>query len=125
MCVHGLWDSEHRPARSVDLGEDQPRVGEEALAGGQQGDTSRRALEQRGPELVLEVADLPGQRRLGDVELARGATDVLRLGHGDEIVDLRQAHPPRVTRAAGATQRRYQKGIGAPPGPRGTLRAWL
>jgi hypothetical protein len=66
---------------------------EELLARGQQAHSLRGPLEQRDAELTLEVADLPAERRLRDVQPPRGATDVLLLGDGDEVVDLREAHP--------------------------------
>ena len=76
----------------VDRREDRPRVPEEALARGQQLHAPRRAQEQRRAELVLQAADLPAQRRLRDMQAPRGTTDVLLLGDGDEVAQLREAH---------------------------------
>jgi hypothetical protein len=98
--------------RGVDGGEDRPGVLEEALAGGQQAHASRGALEQGGAELVLEAADLPGQRRLREVQAPRGAADVLLLGDGDEVVELREAHAASVRGEDARGQGVDRKGIG-------------
>ena len=63
-------------ARAVDLGEDAAGARGDRLPGLGRGDAAARALEQRRAELLLEPADLVRQRRLGDVELLRGAREV-------------------------------------------------
>jgi hypothetical protein len=45
---------------------------------------ARRAVEEPDAQLVLEAADLLAERRLGYVQLGRGATEVQRVGHGHE-----------------------------------------
>ena len=67
-------------------------MSEEHAAGRQQRHASRRALEQRRPDLVLERADLATHRRLRDVQALRGTADVPFLGNGDEVADLGEAH---------------------------------
>ncbi|MNG32023.1 hypothetical protein D3C84_1179390 [compost metagenome] len=46
------------------------------------------ALEQLQAEALLELGDLPAQRRLGNMQLLGGAAHVLDFGHGDEITEL-------------------------------------
>ena len=53
-------------------------------------DALSAALEQQHAELVFELPDLPAQRRLRDVKQFGGATDVLGLGHCDEVPKLAQ-----------------------------------
>ena len=50
------------------------------------------SLEEARTELVFEVSDLPTQGWLRDTEPVGGASGVTGLGHGDEIVDLGEAH---------------------------------
>src|SRR5690349_18932272 len=51
---------------------------------------ARRAVEQRRPDLVLEVAQLARERRLGDTEELRGAADGLVLDGRDEVAQVTQ-----------------------------------
>src|SRR5690606_9897759 len=57
----------------------------------QQGGPRRRqrhvaavAFEQHGADFVFEILDARAQRGLGQVQLQRGATEIERVGHGDE-----------------------------------------
>jgi hypothetical protein len=63
---------------------------EERLAGGGQADGARAAVDELGAELVLEVLDLPTERRLRDVEALRGPTEVALLGQGHERAQVTQ-----------------------------------
>lgn len=122
LCVRG-----DGAAGGVDLGEDRPGVSEEARAGGREADAARGPLEQARAELVLELADLAADRRLGDVEPPSRATDVLLLGDGHEVGDLREAHALRVrkpggggqlqARATGACRRGRAVAVVGPPDP--------
>jgi hypothetical protein len=47
-------------------------------------------LEQLNLELLLERADLPGKRRLGDMQRPRGAAEVQLLGDRHEVTHLSQ-----------------------------------
>ena len=67
--------------------QDPPRIVEQDGAGDGQRDR-RGALQQRDPELALEVADLLADCRLGDVQALGGATEVQFLGDGDEIAKV-------------------------------------
>jgi len=67
-------------------------VREEARAGRQEPHAARRALEERRAELSLEPAYLTRERRLRDVQALRRAADVPFFRHGDEILDLGEAH---------------------------------
>ena len=44
------------------------------------------------PDLLLEPADLLGQRRLGDVLALGGAGEVALVGERDEVPELSQIH---------------------------------
>lgn len=64
-----------RTERGLGLGhrvEDPPRVREEHLTAGQEGDAAGPPREQGRAQLVLEGPDLAGERRLADVEPPRG-----------------------------------------------------
>lgn len=71
-------------------------MGEEALPGREQADAARGAVEQASAELVLELTDLAGHRRLRDMQPPGRTTDVLLLGDGHEVADLGQAHAASV-----------------------------
>jgi hypothetical protein len=68
---------------------------QERLARGQQTHAAGGALEQGSTELLLEREDVAAERRLGEVEPARGTPHVTLLGHGYEGLDVRQAHGGR------------------------------
>ena len=85
------WPCEGR-ACGLNLGEDCARVSEKSGAFGQQLHASRCPAKERRAQFVFEVADLPAQRRLRDVQATGSAADVLLLGDRDEVGDLRQAH---------------------------------
>ena len=50
------------------------------------------AVEQRPAQLMLELLDRAGQRRLADVALLGGAREIERARQGDEIADLLHFH---------------------------------
>src|SRR2546425_476031 len=51
------------------------------------------ARQQLGPDLVLQIANLPAQRGLGGVEPALGGgREAAFLGHGHEITQVPQLH---------------------------------
>ena len=52
----------------------------------------RRPLDQRQADLVLEPADLLGERGLGDVLARRGAGEVALVGERDEVAELAKIH---------------------------------
>ena len=70
-----------------------------ALAALGQPHTAVGAREQRDGELVLEPLHMPGQSRLGDVKMSRGAGDAAELGDADEIVKATQLHGIAISRA--------------------------
>ena len=107
LALEGLA---RRRDRVVHAREDAARVHEEGLAVRRELHPPRRAREEANPELVFEGADLPAERRLAHVETQGGAPDMPRLGHGDEVADLLEAHTESIARD--------QNGIGcARPGP--------
>ncbi|MNR00807.1 hypothetical protein D3C85_1165910 [compost metagenome] len=67
--------------QGLGLMQEGPAIGGEAQA-------LLAALEQLQAEALLELGDLPAQRRLGNMQLLGGAAHVLDFGHGDEITEL-------------------------------------
>jgi hypothetical protein len=43
-------------------------------------------------DFVFEVADLPADARLRNVQLQRRARDIFRLGNGDKITEMAEFH---------------------------------
>src|SRR5689334_3997168 len=89
--------------------EDRGRLGREVAPELGEHDAAAAALEQRLAELVLERLDLTAQRRLRDAESLGCARDVLLLRHGDEVLQLLQAHRRRSCRSLGqaSSPKRY------------------
>ena len=86
-----LPGSQHRDAL-VDLLQGPHREGEEQLAGLGRDDLLADAVEERLADLVLELADLVRERRLGDVHALGGAGEAEALGEGDEVAKMPQLH---------------------------------
>src|SRR6266403_4659534 len=85
------------PARrfhcGIDLRQRQPGMVEKGLARGGQLDATNAARQQLGPDLVLQVANLPAQRRLRGVEPQLGGRrQTAFLDHGYEITQVPQLH---------------------------------
>ena len=53
------------------------------------------AHEQCNPELVLQLPDMPAERRLGDVEPLGGSRDTGFLSHGEEGTQMAEIHGGR------------------------------
>ncbi len=53
------------------------------------------AQQQRRADLLLELADLLAQRRLGHVQALRGTAEVQLLGDGDEVAQVAELHDDR------------------------------
>src|SRR5262249_26994533 len=85
-------------------------------------DAAAAALEERLAELVLERLNLPAERRLRDAEPLGGARDVLLLGHGDEVVELLEAHRCRSCRSSPPASR--SKGYWTRRGGERTVCGW-
>ncbi len=66
--------------RELERVEDPPDMGEEHRARGRQLDAPPRAIEEREPELGLQILDLPAQRRLERCRAAAPRGEVLLLG---------------------------------------------
>ncbi len=79
-------------AGGVQLRQHAAGAGDERLAGAGQRDAAGRPLDQRRPQLPLELADLLRQRRLRDVAAQRGAREVALVGERDEVAQLPQFH---------------------------------
>src|SRR3954469_9068533 len=92
-------------------GERQPRLGQERTTACGELNAARHALEQRYLELALQVAYLPAQRRLRDVESLRGPAEVQFFRDGHEIPQMSKLHRPYLN---GMT--RDQQCIGRAPG---------
>jgi D-threo-aldose 1-dehydrogenase len=65
-------------------------LGQEDAAVGGQPDALLAAFEEGQAQVLLQLGDLPAERRLGDVQLLGGAADVFGLGDGDEVAELTQ-----------------------------------
>lgn len=78
--------------RRVHLGKDAPGVLEEDFARWQQAHATRRALEELGAKFILEREDVAAERRLRQVEPARGTPHMALFGHRDEGLNVRETH---------------------------------
>ena len=67
-------------------------LGKERLAAAIQLNRVVLALEQRRTQLLLQILDLPAQRRLRDVQPLGGAGEALLVGHGDEVAQVAKLH---------------------------------
>ncbi len=76
---------------------------EKCAARWQQFHSLLRALEERSAQLVLEVLDLAAQRRLTHVQAASGLGHCSLFGDGNEVLELREAHAPRLAKNLLAT----------------------
>ena len=78
----------------LDVGQHPLHEGQQGGAVGGEGDPplARAAVEEHHAELVLEQADLAGQRGLGQVEAGGGPGEALLLGHGQGVGQLVQLH---------------------------------
>src|SRR5678810_4216 len=74
------------------LGECETRFGEKRPPRRGELHTAGDALEQRRADLALEVADLPRERWLRDVESGGSSTEVKLFGDGDEIPEVAEFH---------------------------------
>ena len=77
---------------TVHLGEHAARAFRDRLARLRGHDGPARPREELGAELRLEPADLVRERRLGDVQLLRGAGDVPVPGHRFRVSQLPDLH---------------------------------
>ena len=79
----------------IDLRQRQPGMVEKGPASGGQLDAMNAARQQLGPDLVLQVANLSTQRRLGGMEPELGGgRQAAFLDHGYEITQVPQLHSP-------------------------------
>src|SRR3954469_15351498 len=95
--------------------QDAARLLEQHNARRGQRDAAVRAVEEPDAELVLELADLLADGRLGDVEPLPGAAEVQLFGDGDEVPEMAEFHrwalftpwprsPPAAGRGAGRSR---------------------
>ena len=82
------------PLRSLGLRERLPRFRQECSPGRRELDATRNALEEWCPDFALQVANLPAQRRLCDVEAAGRPPEVKLLRDRDEVTKVSQLHDP-------------------------------
>jgi len=75
-----------------DFGDDLARAFGDLAADRRQHHPPRCAFHQRHAKLILQLADLRGQRRLADEARRRRATEVLVIGEGDQISEVTQVH---------------------------------
>ena len=81
---------------------------EERLSSFREPHATRRSHEQGRSQLVFQPPDLAAHGGLGDVELLSSSADVPLFGHGDEVLDLGEAHEGECT----------SKGLARQPGAR-------
>ena len=81
-----------------------PRVGE--------ADGFSSPLEELHAQFVFEVADLPAQRRLRDMQPFGGARDILFLSGGDEIAQMAKFHPATVAHTKSMSEPRNKALVG-------------
>src|SRR6202158_944687 len=74
--------------RLVDVVQDTSRVAQEQCPRRAQSNATRQSVEQEESDLLLQILDLPRQRRLRDMEPHRRATEVLLLPDRDEIAQM-------------------------------------
>ena len=79
-------------AGGLELGEHPSRTGDEQLPGGGDRHVTGGPFHQRHPHLVLQLADLLGERRLRDVLAGSGPGEVPLLCERDQIAQLPQIH---------------------------------
>jgi len=74
--------------RLVDVLQDASRVAQEQFPRRAQSNATRQSVEQEKSDLLLQILDLPRQRRLRDMQPRRRATEVLFLSDPDEIAQM-------------------------------------
>ena len=82
-------------AGALDVAQDAGGAFQQLLAGLGQPDAAIGAGEQRHAELLLEPLHMPGQRRLREVQMRRGAGDAAEFGDADEVIEAAQFHGRR------------------------------
>ena len=85
-------DAPRLARRVLDGVEDLARAHEERRPGRGQLDLALVAQQQLRADLLLELADLLAQRRLGHVQALRRAAEVQLLGDGDEVAQVSELH---------------------------------
>jgi hypothetical protein len=73
---------------------------EQGASGVRQRNLALRAVEQPNPELLLELANLLGDRGLSDVQPLRGPAEMQFLGDCDEVSDVAKLHACSITETA-------------------------
>jgi hypothetical protein len=77
-----------RLATSLSRSESSPRVRQQRLARSREGDGAPIAMEERLPQLALELSNLCTNRRLGNRHAGGGAGELSLLGDRDEVRQL-------------------------------------
>src|SRR6185295_869179 len=70
----------------------QASLGQERLSGGGELRPARDAVEQRSPDLTLEIANLPAQRWLRDAQSRGGPPEMELFGDRHEVAQVTQLH---------------------------------
>ena len=71
---------------SLRLGQEPPTLRQQCPTCRRELDPAAGSFQQRHAELLLQPSDLMAQRRLGDMQALRGATEVKLFGDGDEVL---------------------------------------
>src|SRR5206468_7390623 len=78
----------------VGLLQERAAAFQELLSLGGEGDLAADPVEEADLQLRLEALDLPGQRRLAEVEVLGGAGEAPMVGDGDEVAEDPKLHRP-------------------------------
>ncbi len=87
-CLLYLAEATHHRLHLVHPIEHLNRLLEQQPAGIGQRQRPACPIEQRDTDLILELLDLPAERRLGDVQLLGRAGEIALPRNGDEIAEL-------------------------------------
>lgn len=91
-ALHACGDTPGLAARVAHGVEDFDRALQVGATGRGEFDAAGRARQQRYAELALELTDLLGQWRLGDVQPVGGPAEVQLLADRDEVAQMTQLH---------------------------------
>jgi hypothetical protein len=86
------FEREGSLAQGLGVGKQLTAAPEQVFAFARQSDTATDAIEQLHTEFGFQHLDLPGSRRLAQVEACRGPGDATSVGNCDEGAQLVQVH---------------------------------
>ena len=90
--AQGILSIGHIAASRFEFAKNSAGPGQESLAEFSEAHGTAEAVEETGAEFVLELADLLGKRRLGNMGEAGGAAEAARIGDCAEVTELVDFH---------------------------------